>query len=539
MNIGVFPRPQCTNPSLLVNRNAVNLLLNGGELRKYWNLSYRDDSYDACTLTFNEKHEFDYKQYCRIGYSYVTHKKVNGTMVTLFDDDTFKRLALWVVVLGNQFEFFYQVVACGHCDICVEKKLNDFSNRCQWESQTSETRPLFVTLTYDNKNIPRWVDDNGRVRQRGIPCDVDYEVWFRREGHKLPYDVRVQHPVYREMMAQRGLCHNSDDDIKKFLKRLRIRWSRCKDVDYNQDRKLRYVRTSEYGSNSQHPHTHLLLWNVPLDVSDTDAIGIANTQRILHDIECAWNMGRVDCQVARDAARYVSKYVSKQDENGNKSKRAMSNRGGGIGAPYLKQMQQYYLDHPTMQVVIGRDKWSGNMFEHTMGAFATNKLFPPMREYVDKNDFRSLYEVLINRCTSYLRDMLPYVSRETFNDIATNLYTDLKALKPCNDYHFIDLPKWEYVDMTDKFSVYHQPVTLDDKMLTLVNGKQKYVMLSANEIYSILLDCDIRQDIDKMLALRVQHQQFIPVQPLSDDFVYMKQLQVHAKQVSRREREKF
>lgn len=548
MNFGVFPRPLCSNPQLLVNRNAAKLIANGGELRYYEDLNKNEYSlYYFCPT---ERFNFPYKRLLRDGYRLCSETTKTG--LYLLSDKCCDLLRHYVVVLGTDWCFLYQLVACGRCDICVEKKLNDFSNRCQWESQTSETRPLFITLTYDNYSIPRWVDESSKVRQRGIPIADAYEKWFNEIGHLMPYQSRICNPIYREMMSQRGLCHLSKVDAQHFLMRLRTNWTRKTDSDYHLERRCRYVLVGEYGSKSQHPHIHMILWNVPLDVGNTNATELLNLNRIKADIEKAWNMGIVDCQIAIDAARYVSKYVSKPMAENYKGFRLASNRGGGIGSHFLKANRHYYEKHPTMQEVIGMDKWSGQPFHHTMGAYATNVLFPPLRAYTSYRDYLQLYQTLETRCSHICRKINKYKYHEDFYSQAQQM---LKALRISNNAYLpkqfalslVRLPfesryKKGCTPLQDLLEK-REPTLLKQKHLK--DGKPFIFMSNIVELQALVADAQLQvyekfgSDIDDKLALRKEHQEFIPVKPMPEDFVYLKGLSAKQKQVSRTEREVF
>lgn len=107
---------------------------------------------------------------------------------------------------GETFPVYLQV-PCGICDICKESKITSFVERCRMETQSHDSLPWFVTLTYD--------DDN------------------------LPFDgVRVR-------------------DVQLFLKRFRINLERS-----GFDFKLRYCCSGEYGKTTHRAHYHLIMWGL-------------------------------------------------------------------------------------------------------------------------------------------------------------------------------------------------------------------------------------------------------------------------------------
>ncbi len=101
----------------------------------------------------------------------------------------------------------YINVPCGHCPECIQKKQNDFVQRCQMESM--DTYQYMVTLTYDNKHLPKLVSSLGEV--------------FYYADYK-----HIQSTVKR---------------VRKYF---------C--------RPLRFVATSERGGKRHRPHWHLILF---------------------------------------------------------------------------------------------------------------------------------------------------------------------------------------------------------------------------------------------------------------------------------------
>lgn len=103
----------------------------------------------------------------------------------------------------------YQIVPCGKCAPCLNRKRNQWSFRLIQEAKVSSSA-FFVTLTYD--------DDH------------------------LIYDFRSRRPV---------VCKRH---IQLFFKRLRKRIAPSK---------VRYYLVSEYGGKTRRPHYHAILFNLP------------------------------------------------------------------------------------------------------------------------------------------------------------------------------------------------------------------------------------------------------------------------------------
>lgn len=101
-----------------------------------------------------------------------------------------------------------RTVGCGRCVPCLRKKQIDWCFRLQKELNASSSA-CFLTLTYDDKNIP--VSEGGYSLARS--------------------------------------------DFQKFMKRLR--------KHANQKQKIKYYACGEYGDKTERPHYHAIVFNLP------------------------------------------------------------------------------------------------------------------------------------------------------------------------------------------------------------------------------------------------------------------------------------
>lgn len=102
------------------------------------------------------------------------------------------------------------VVPCGKCNFCLQTKRADWTFRLQQELKISSSA-FFLTLTYDNDNIP--------FSSAGVP------------------ELRKR-------------------DCQLFMKRLRKENSKS----------LRYYTVGEYGTVTSRPHYHSILFNLDLQM---------------------------------------------------------------------------------------------------------------------------------------------------------------------------------------------------------------------------------------------------------------------------------
>ncbi|UIB81486.1 replication initiator protein [Flyfo microvirus Tbat2_185] len=145
-------------------------------------------------------------------------------------------------------------VPCGKCIPCLSAKRDEWSTRIMEEAKTSE-HSLFLTITYSDEH--------------------------------LPFD-------------EKGLPSLNKVDLQNFFKRLRKKYSSFKS--------MKYYAVGEYGSTTQRPHYHVILFHTPFKY--TPRIGQLNI------LEAIWGKGFVDVgNVEEASAAYVAKYcITKQNE---------------------------------------------------------------------------------------------------------------------------------------------------------------------------------------------------------------------------------
>lgn len=181
------------------------------------------------------------------------------------------------------------LVPCGHCIACLLQKSSRSTLKCKLES-ASHKYTYFVTLTYNNENIPLC---------HALPnvevCGYDFVEATPRLGEgivlaSMEMAVSSLH-LLQEKCGNSMIPHLSKRDLQLFLKRLRKRLNE----------KIRYYAVGEYGPVHFRPHYHLLLW---FDEQETfKTIGQA--------IRESWPFGFVNSSLSEgDAARYTAGYLN-------------------------------------------------------------------------------------------------------------------------------------------------------------------------------------------------------------------------------------
>lgn len=141
-----------------------------------------------------------------------------------------------------------QLVPCGHCINCCNRKISSWAFRLNNEAKFAETA-LFVTLTYDDCHLRRSVNGYANL------CKRDVQLFFKRFRRSGQY--------------------------------------------------IKYYCVGEYGSRYMRPHYHIILFNAYFDSS------FIIDGKTLNAHSC-WQNGHVVAGMLTPAAvNYTLKYISK------------------------------------------------------------------------------------------------------------------------------------------------------------------------------------------------------------------------------------
>lgn len=193
-------------------------------------------------------------------------------------------------------------VPCGKCPLCLKRKKRDMTVRLVHESLCYE-RSSFVTLTYNDENLPR-----------PFGPDDDFAVLVKK-------------------------------DVQDWLKRLR----------YFTGSKFRYFAVGEHGARYGRPHYHVIIFGWwPHDAYIHEW---RNKYAVYRSplLEKSWpfgfsTVGEVNPAVAKYCARYVLK---KMDSESGDEFWLQSKRQGGVGAPYFDRYWSDFARTNSAYVKIG------------------------------------------------------------------------------------------------------------------------------------------------------------------------------------------
>lgn len=253
-----------------------------------------------------------------------------------------------------------RLVRCGKCVQCRDFKRQTLSSALQTECYAHKYQ-LFITLTYDNNNIP-YIDfrTNHELEENsfctkivnGLPTfcvahnlhhgdnSVSYKINYGDLDNVRLWsdlDYTALRPLLDEYNTRRhkymsrypdrdfsGECFQDDvipfvhyPDLQKFMKRLRITIKR----KFNYDEEVRFYAIGEYGTNSLRPHWHIIL-NHDCDTlndycrkkENWTYIRTRNDGKELYSlnlIHSLWSFGTEITEVAdKNAYTYLASYVN-------------------------------------------------------------------------------------------------------------------------------------------------------------------------------------------------------------------------------------
>lgn len=182
-------------------------------------------------------------------------------------------------------------VPCAKCNFCLQNRRQDWAFRMMQEAKESQSA-YFLTLTYNPESIT-------------IKCDED--------GWPIGFTL-----VKKELMI-----------FQKTIKRAQMRLLK---KGY-QDMKIRYYSVGEYGSKTQRPHYHMVIFNLHEDI----LIDLANGR--------FWDKGRIHIgNVKPESCSYVAKYLIDAEvlPEGLEKPFTMMSRNPGIGHGYIERMKRWH-----------------------------------------------------------------------------------------------------------------------------------------------------------------------------------------------------
>ena len=205
----------------------------------------------------------------------------------------------------NKYLGEYVWTSCGKCPTCLKRYQNRWTARLENERKSS-LFVLFVTLTYDEKHLPRLIradyfDKTGKMVEAYRNADSSFLIPF----HDLKFEKPADLEYFNKKMHFGGVPYADFRDVQAFNKRLNKYFH---DKYTNKYENFRYFVVSELGKESLRPHYHGLYFfrsEIP-------------SENFAADILACWHdkqgnsIGNIEVEcVESTASSYVSKYIGK------------------------------------------------------------------------------------------------------------------------------------------------------------------------------------------------------------------------------------
>lgn len=290
-------------------------------------------------------------------------------------------------------------IPCGKCIQCRLAYSRDWANRCMLELKTSKNA-AFLTLTYDDANLEfaPYVDpETGEVGYR--PCLVP-------------------------------------DHFTKFMKRLRL-W--CSEY---QEEPVRFFACGEYGDESQRPHYHVILFNLPQEFYAESnlftAQGVVPPLWTCRALRKLWRFGMsVYGDVNWSTCAYVARYVVKK-------------RKGKDRALQHDMQQLFFPDFPWPEEFVRMSRRPGLAREyydqHKNVIYMTDEIFVPVKDCVQSVRPVKYYDRLYDIDNP---DHLKRI-RADRKQYAEQLSVDALSNTDLNEVEYLDLKHQSKLDQAKK-----------------------------------------------------------------------------------------
>lgn len=291
----------------------------------------------------------------------------------------------------NKYIDDYVWVACGKCPTCLKRMQARWNARLENERKSS-LFTLFVTLTYDDKHLPRLIrDDDFEPSVGRIERYRAYDNKFLIPFSEMQFDKQADLDFFNGKMHSGGVPYADFADIQKFHKRLNKRFH---DKYTGKYENFRYFVVSELGKESLRPHYHCLYFfksEIP-------------TENFAEDIRTCWQLGNIECDsVEATAASYVSKYVGKPAyypsfySHTKIRPRFVCSKRPPIGSCYELSANDAEIFHKAATSVVLPNDSKQSLVDVPLPSYAKNRLFPKCPRF---SQISHALRVAIYRCSS-------------------------------------------------------------------------------------------------------------------------------------------
>ena len=283
-------------------------------------------------------------------------------------------------VVTNPYTHERIIATCGHCEACINRKMQSNEMKCKLESQ-SAVYSMFVTLTYNDDNIPLLRPQ--KLSQDVCCCDVTERFQGKPES-ELSVVSHLSHEDLTALLDKFNLngCipYLCKSDLQKFIKRFRFQANKL----YNE--KVRYYAVGEYGPVHYRPHFHVIFFFQSRQLAE-------DFGKILRKV---WKYGYFDYSLSEGScAQYTTSYVNSYLCVPSLLKaaeiRPFSAHSFYLGMGHFENRRKEIYEIPFRDVVKQVLPIGGNVNEIRMSATFFRYFFPKCKGFVNKSN-QELYD---------------------------------------------------------------------------------------------------------------------------------------------------
>lgn len=220
-------------------------------------------------------------------------------------------------------------VPCGSCKECLLNYSREWAKDCMLEKQYyPESECWFITLTYNDENLP-------------------FNTWVNKETGEFTRGASLR-----------------KQDLQNFWKRARKKYP---------EQRIVYLNVGEYGSETQRPHYHAIVFGLPLDITKFKKIGINENGDALWtspELQQLWSLrkngkyypiGNVQIgRVTYKSVAYTCRYALKKAKGQDKTWQMLNGRqpefismSQGIGYKYYRDYAKQMIETDMVPTPIG------------------------------------------------------------------------------------------------------------------------------------------------------------------------------------------
>lgn len=259
-------------------------------------------------------------------------------------------------------------VPCGHCLVCLRRRQSEWVTRLVEHLRDFPDSSYFVTLTYDNDNLP---------------FDEDLGICVSRS------DIKKFHKDLRKRFQQGFFIYKNISDLGIVKERIEL-----------PNLSFKYYLTSEYSPVGR-PHYHAVYYNLPNDKFLVSLL-----------FESVWKKGMVRCYPASPSSiGYITKYLVNSKVTGSYIPEEMippfSMMSKNLGISYIDRMRDFHLSDPEVRY--------GSSFYHgersVMPRYYRDRIFSEsfrLRMFEKFSKFRESIERKIDESIKTVEDLDRY-----------------------------------------------------------------------------------------------------------------------------------